>query len=97
MAHSRFVAANSFSRFTNSVSFASLESISLVPFARCYQLPEAPPPPLLPPPNPPNPPPPPPKPPPPQFPPPPDRPPELFASTPRRNQSQLLPPDPLPG
>src|SRR5215469_4941799 len=75
MTHSKFGAANSFSLFTNSVSFASVESISasifisprqnlmrLVSMRSFYQLPEAPPPPLLPPPNPPNPPPPPPHP-----------------------------------
>src|SRR5215472_18843177 len=75
MTHSKFVAANSFSLFTNSVSFASVESISasifisprqnlmrLVSMRSFYQLPEAPPPPLLPPPNPPKPPPPPPHP-----------------------------------
>src|ERR1700730_218496 len=90
MTHSTFVAANSFSLFTNSVSFASVESISLfflsfcaTSFPRRRHLPGPPPPPLPPPPNPPNPPPPPPKPPPPHPPPPqlpPDRPPELFAS-----------------
>src|SRR6266571_7293729 len=99
--HSKFVAANSFSRFTSSVSFASVESISAsFPALRLYQLPDAPPPPLLPPPNPPNPPPPdhppdpPPNPPPPQ--PPPDPRPELLAIIPRKNHSRPLPPDPPP-
>src|SRR5258707_5557863 len=97
MTHSRFVAANSFSRFTSSLSFASVDSISLFFLLPRYQLPEAPPPPLLPPPNPPNPPPPPPppKPPPPQ-PPPPELLPPLLASMPNRNQRQPLPPDPRP-
>src|SRR5215467_15194821 len=104
--HSRFVAANSLSRFTSSVSFASVESISAsnpeLPQSRSrkfsHQLPEAPPPPLLPPPNPPNPPPPPPhslEPPP--NPPPPQSPrdprPE-FTIIPSKNHSKPLPPPP---
>src|SRR5215467_16047817 len=99
--HSRFVAANSLSRFTSSVSFASVESISAsnpeLPQSRSrkfsYQLPEAPPPPLLPPPNPPNPPPPPPHPlEPPPNPPPPQPPPRPeFASIPSKNQPKPLP------
>src|SRR6266568_1851955 len=97
MTHSRFVAANSFSRFTSSLSFASVDSISLFFLPPRYQLPEAPPPPLLPPPNPPNPPPPPP---PPKPPPPQPSPPELLCelpnSVPSRNQSNPLPPGPPP-
>src|SRR6266700_7714268 len=91
MTHSRFVAANSFSRFTSSLSFASVDSISLFFLLPRYQLPEAPPPPLLPPPNPPNPPPLPPKPPPPH----PPRDPLLeFAIIPSKNHSKPLPPPP---
>src|ERR1041384_2255859 len=98
MTHSRLLAANSFSRFTSSVSFASAETISasllLTPRASPYQLPEAPPPPLLPPPNPPNPPPPPQPPEPPPNPPPPQSPrdprPEL-AIIPSKNHSRPLP------
>src|SRR5215469_16940992 len=108
MTHSKFGAANSFSLFTNSVSFASVESISasifisprqnlmrLVSMRSFYQLPEAPPPPLLPPPNPPNPPPPPPQP----LEPPPNPPPPQSPRDPRPEFASIPSknhPNPLP-
>src|SRR5712692_6768492 len=109
MTHSRFVAANSFSRFTSSLSFASVDSISL--FFLSSRVTSFPRPLRLHycrlqilrihrPPRPrrslhPPPPPPPPKPPPPQ-PPPPEILCELPHSLPRRSQSKPLPPDPPP-
>src|SRR5437016_4865473 len=99
MTHSKLLAANSFNRFTSSVSLASVESISasflnstaLLRFGSFqitfYQLPDAPPPPLLPPPNPPNPPPPPQPPDPPPNPPPFHPPPQ----DPRREVLAIIP------